>query len=85
MCECIFTIGGKNETLDTANLVHVEVTYSVDCEVIDEKGYKMEKEYIKPEAELVRFVEEEEIMSNAPGMDGGTMDFYFSNLNPNAL
>ena len=43
------------------------------------------KEYIKPEAELVRFVEEEEIMSNAPGMDGGTMDFYFSNLNPNAL
>ena len=64
MCECIFTIGGKNETLDTANLVHVEVTYSVDCEVIDEKGYKMRKEYIKPEAELVKFVEEEDLMTD---------------------
>ena len=66
-------------------LSYLKVEGGVDCEVIDEKGYKMEKEYIKPEAELVRFVEEEEIMSNAPGMDGGTMDFYFSNLNPNAL
>ena len=64
MCECIFTIGGKNETLDTANLVHGEVTYSVDCEVIDEKGYKMRKEYIKPEAELVKFVEEEDLMTD---------------------
>ena len=38
----------------------------------------MKKEYIKPEAEMMKFLEEEEIMSNKPGMGGGTMEHYFS-------
>ncbi len=45
----------------------------------------MEKKYIKPEAELVKFVEEEEIMANAPGMDGGTTSYNWAELNLNAL
>lgn len=31
--------------------------------LIDEKGCKMKKKYIKPEAEMMKFVEEEEIMT----------------------
>ena len=45
-------------------LLYLKVEGSVDCEVIDEKGYRMEKEYIKPEAELVKFVEEEDLMTD---------------------
>lgn len=45
----------------------------------------MEKKYIKPEVELVRFVEEEEIMAGEPGMAGGTIEFYFSNVSQTAL
>ncbi|MBR4061374.1 MAG: hypothetical protein IKK03_16220 [Lachnospiraceae bacterium] len=48
-------------------LSYLKVEGSVDCEVIGEKGYKMRKEYLKPDAELVKFVEEEEIMAN--GLD----------------
>ena len=44
-------------------LSYLKVEGGVDCEVIDEKGYKMEKEYIKPEAEMMKFVETEEIMA----------------------
>lgn len=66
-------------------LLYLKVEGSVDFEVIDEKGYKMRKEYIKPEAEMVKFVEEEEIMSNAPGMTGGTTSYDFAALNLNAL
>ena len=46
-----------------AFLLYLKVEGSVDCEVIDEKGYKMRKEYIKPEAEQVKFVEEEDLMT----------------------
>ena len=45
----------------------------------------MEKEYIKPEAEMMKFVEAEEIMSNAPGLDGGTTSFNWADINQNAL
>ena len=49
------------------------------------KGYKMKKEYIKPEAEMVKFLDEEEIMSNVPDMTGGTTSYDFAALNLNAL
>lgn len=45
----------------------------------------MRKEYMKPEAELVKFMEEEEIMANELDMVGGTTDHYFSGTNPAAL
>ena len=47
-----------------ALLLYLKVEGSVECEVIDEKGYKMKKEYIKPEAEMMKFVEAEEIMTD---------------------
>ena len=53
--------------------------------LIDEKGYKMKKEYLKPEVEMMKFLEEEEIMSNTPGMEWGITDYYFSTPNPKAL
>lgn len=45
----------------------------------------MEKEYIKPDAELVKFVEEEEIMANAPGMAGGTLSYTWGDISQTAL
>ena len=58
--------------------------YSAMQKLIDEKGYKMRKEYIKPEAEMMKFLEEEEIMTK-PGGEIGTMNYYFSTLNLTAL
>ena len=54
-------------------LLCLKVKKSVDFEVIDEKGYKMRKEYIKPEAEMMKFLEEEEIMLGKE-MSMGTID-----------
>ena len=48
-------------------LSYLKVEGSADCEVIDEKGYKMRKEYIKPEAEMMKFLEAEEIMDGSVG------------------
>ena len=44
----------------------------------------MRKEYLKPEAELMKFVEEEEIM--APDGEAGVMSgVNFNNIDPAAL
>ena len=44
----------------------------------------MKKEYMKPEAEMVKFVEEEEIMTG-PDATLGITSYDFATLNPNAL
>lgn len=56
-----------------ALLPYLKVEGSVDCEVIDEKGYKMKKEYIKPEAEMMKFVEAEEIMNQGNAFNESIM------------
>ena len=53
--------------------------YSNYRKLISEKGYKMKKEYIKPEAELMKFVEAEEIMLEQT-TSLGTIDYQFPNI-----
>lgn len=73
---------GWQRNLPLPFCLHIEASIG---KPIAEKGYKMKKEYIKPEAEMMKFLEEEEIMSNAPGMAGGTTSYDFADLNLNAL
>ena len=58
---------GWQRNLPLPFCLYLKVEGSVDFEVIDEKGYKMRKEYIKPEAEMMKFLEEEEIMDGSVG------------------
>lgn len=81
---------GWQRNLPLPFCLHIEASIG---KPIAEKGYKMEKEYIKPEAELVKFVEEEDLMTGdtitnsgefGTGI-GGVTSWNFNELNLNAL
>ena len=52
---------GWQRNLPLPFCLHIEASIG---KPIAEKGYKMKKEYIKPEAEMMKFVEAEEIMTD---------------------
>ena len=52
---------GWQRNLPLPFCLHIEASIG---KPIAEKGYKMKKEYIKPEAEMMKFLEEEDLMTD---------------------
>ena len=61
---------GWQRNLPLPFCLHIEASIG---KPIAEKGYKMKKEYIKPEAEMMKFVEAEEIMNQGNAFNESIM------------